>query len=206
VIAVFVTLLAGWEAPLIATQLLWINLITDSFPAVALGMEPGNPDVMKEKPRNPKEGFFAGGAGLHVILGGFLIGGLTVLAFWFGYFEYGYSPFDHSAPADIVESARTMAFMVLVICQLFYSLAVRNSTKSIFRIGLFSNKYLTGAILLGVLLQLIVIGIPFMQHAFHLQMLDLRGWIIVISLGLIPLMFNEFYKIFLRARMKSATG
>jgi Ca2+-transporting ATPase len=167
-------------------------------------MEPGNPDVMKEKPRNPKEGFFAGGAVLHIILGGFLIGGLTVLAFWFGYYEHGYSPFDHSAPADTVEYARTMAFMVLVICQLFYSLAVRNSTKSIFRIGLFSNKYLTGAILLGVLLQLIVIGIPAMQHAFHLQMLDLRGWFIVISLGLVPLMFNEFYKIFLRARMKSA--
>ena len=204
VIAVFVTLLAGWEAPLIATQLLWINLITDSFPAIALGMEPGNPDVMKERPRDPKEGFFAGGAGLHIILGGILIGGLTVLAFWFGYYEHGYSPFDHSAPADTVEYARTMAFMVLVICQLFYSLAVRNSTKSIFRIGLFSNKYLTGAILLGVLLQLIVIGIPAMQHAFHLQMLDLRGWFIVISLGLVPLMFNEFYKIFLRARMKSA--
>jgi Ca2+-transporting ATPase len=95
-----------------------------------------------------------------------------------------------------------MAFMVLVMCQLFYSLALRNNSKSIFRIGVFSNKYLIGAILLGILLQLIVIGIPAMQSAFHLQMLDLRGWIIVFFLGLVPLLFNEFFKIFIRARLK----
>jgi P-type Ca2+ transporter type 2C len=199
VLAVFVTLLVGWEAPLIATQLLLINLLTDSFPAVALGMEPGNPDVMKEKPRNPKESFFAGGAGLHIILGGFLIGGLTIFAFWFGYYDHGYSPMDHSVPADTVEYARTMAFMVLTICQLLYSLAIRNRTKSIFSIGLFSNKYLSGAILLGVLLQLIVIGVPVIQHAFHLQMLDSRSWLMVIALGLVPLLFNEVFKIFARA-------
>jgi len=202
VIAVSVTLLIGWEAPLIATQLLWINLITDSFPAIALGMDPGNPDVMKEKPRNAKESFFAGGAGMHVILGGILIGGLTIFAFWFGYYEHGYNPFSNSVPVNTVEYARTMAFMVLVIAQLFYSLAVRNSLKSIFQIGVFSNKYLSGAILLGVLLQLLVIGIPAMQRAFHLQMIDLRAWLIVISLGLVPLFFNEILKVFIRARLK----
>jgi Ca2+-transporting ATPase len=202
VIAMFVTLLIGLEAPLIATQLLWINLITDSFPAIALGMDSGNPDVMKEKPRNAKESFFAGGAGFHLILGGVLIGALTILAFWFGYYEHGYSPFDHSAPENTVEYARTMAFMVLVMCQLFFSLAVRNSSKSIFQIGIFSNKYLVGAIVLGVLLQLIVIGIPVMQRAFHLQMLDLGGWLIAISLGLVPLLVNEIVKIFIRARIK----
>lgn len=202
VITMFVALLIGWEAPLIATQLLWINLITDSFPAVALGMDPGNPDVMKEKPRAARESFFSGGAGLHVILGGVLIGALTILAFWFGYYKHGYSPFDQSAPIDTIEYARTMAFMVLVMCQLFYSLAVRNSSKSIFQIGVFSNKYLSGAILLGILLQLFVIEIPVMQRAFHLQMLDFEGWIIAISLGLVPLAVNEIFKIFIRARIK----
>jgi len=202
VITVFITLLIGLEAPLIATQLLWINLITDSFPAVALGMDPGNPDVMKEKPRDAKESFFAGGASLHVILGGLLIGALTILAFWFGYYEHGYSPFNHTTPVITVEYARTMAFMVLIMCQLFYSLAVRNSSKSIFQIGVFSNKYLIGAILLGVFLQLIVIGIPAMQRAFHLQMLDFEGWIIAISLGLVPLLVNEIFKIFIRANKK----
>ena len=202
VVALFVTLLIGLEAPLIATQLLWINLITDSFPAIALGMDPGNPDVMKEKPRNAKESFFAGGAGIHLILGGVLIGALTIAAFWFGYYEHGYSPFDHSAPENTLEYARTMAFMTLVMCQLFFSLAVRNHSKSIFQIGIFSNKYLVGAIVLGVLLQLLVIGIPFMQKAFRLQMLDLGGWLIAIALGLVPLLINEIVKIFIRARMK----
>jgi len=206
VVAVSVTLLIGWEAPLIATQLLWINLITDSFPAIALGMDPGNPDVMKEKPRAAKESFFAGGAGIHVITGGILIGALTIFAFWYGYYEHGYNPFSHSVPVNTVEYARTMAFMVLVICQLFYSLAVRNSSKSIFKIGVFSNKYLSGAILLGVLLQLIVIYIPVMQRAFHLQMLDLRGWIIAVSLGLVPLLVNEIIKIFIRARMRKISA
>lgn len=199
VVTMFVAILIGWEAPLIATQLLWINLITDSFPAVALGMDPGNPDVMKEKPRDAKESFFAGGAGLHVILGGFLIGVLTIGAFWFGYYEHGYSPFDPAVPVETVEYARTMAFMVLVMSQLFYSLAVRHGSKSIFRIGVFSNKYLVGAILLGIFLQLFVIEIPVMQRAFHLQMLDLGGWVTAISLGLVPLLFNEIFKLFIRS-------
>jgi Ca2+-transporting ATPase len=202
VVALFVTLLIGLEAPLIATQLLWINLITDSFPAIALGMDPGNPDVMKEKPRNAKESFFAGGAGIHLILGGVLIGALTIVAFWFGYYEHGYSPFDHSAPENTLEYARTMAFMTLVMCQLFFSLAIRNHSKSIFQISIFSNKYLVGAIVLGVMLQLLVIGIPFMQRAFRLQMLDLGGWLIAIALGLVPLLINEIVKIFIRARLK----
>ena len=202
VVAVSVTLLIGWEAPLIATQLLWINLITDSFPAIALGMDPGSPEVMNEKPRDIKESFFAGGAGIRVITGGVLIGVLTIFAFWFGYYDHGFSPFNHSVPENTLEYARTLAFMVLVICQLFYSFAVRNSSKSIFQIGVFSNKYLSGSILLGVLLQLIVIGIPVMQRAFHLQMLDMRGWLIVFSLGLVPLALNEFVKIFIRASIK----
>lgn len=204
VIAMFITLLIGLQAPLIATQLLWINLLTDSFPAIALGMDPGNPDVMKEKPRDAKESFFAGGAVIHLIFGGVLIGALTIVAFWYGYYESGYSPFDSAAPVNTVEYARTMAFMVLVMCQLFFSLAVRSSSKSIFQVGIYSNKYLAGAIVLGVLLQLIVIGIPAMQRAFHLQMLDLNGWIIAISLGLVPLLVSEVVKIFIRARKKHA--
>lgn len=202
VIALFMTLLIGLEAPLIATQLLWINLITDSFPAIALGMDPGNPDVMNEKPRKAKESFFAGGAGMHIIIGGILIGVLTIIAFWFGYYEHGYSPFDNSVPVNTVEYARTMAFMVLVMCQLFYALAVRSHSNSIFQIGVFTNKYLVGAILLGVVLQLLVISLPVMQRAFHLQMLDADGWIIAISLGLVPLLFNEIYKIFIRVASK----
>jgi Ca2+-transporting ATPase len=193
----FVTILVGWEAPLLATQLLWINLLTDSLPAVALGMDPGDPDVMKEKPRDPKESFFAGGAGLQVVLGGILIGAITIMAFWYGYYEHGFSPFDASVPADVVSYARTMAFMAIISCQLFYSLALRNSRKSIFKVGVFSNMYLLGAIILGLGLQLVVIGIHAMQNAFKLQMLDMRGWLMVLALGLVPLVFSELYKLYL---------
>ena len=161
-------------------------------------MDPGDPDVMKEKPRAKNEGFFAGGSGFSVLTGGLLIGMLTVLGFWYGYYEHGTSPFDHSVSPEIVEYARTMAFMVLVASQLFYSLAIRNHVKSIFQIGVFSNKYLAGAIVLGLALQLLVIGIPFMQEAFGLQMLDLKGWVMVIALGLVPLILSEFLKIFRR--------
>jgi Ca2+-transporting ATPase len=198
VITIFVALILGWKTPLIATQLLWINLITDSLPAIALGMDPGNPDVMKEKPRPAKESFFANGAGMHVLLGGFLIGALTITAYFFGFYEKGYTPFDKQVPQNTIEYARTMAFMVLVVCQLVYSLALRDERKSIFRIGIFSNKYLVGAILAGLALQLVVIGIPAIKSAFHLQMPDLRAWGIIFALGFTPLVLNEFIKLFLR--------
>jgi Ca2+-transporting ATPase len=202
VIAVFFTLLLGWNAPLIATQLLWINLLTDSFPAIALGMDPENSDVMKEKPRNSNESFFAGGAALHIVLGGLLIGALTIFAFWFGYNEHGFSPFDNSAPDSTVEYARSMAFMVLVVSQLFYSMAVRSNSESVFKIGLLSNKYLAASVALGILLQLIVIGVPFMQSAFKLRMLDAKGWLMALLLALIPLIVNELYKIYFRAKRR----
>ena len=92
--------------------------------------------------------------------------------------------------------------MVLVACQLYYSLAFRNSVKSIFRIGIFSNKYLMGAIVLGLLLQLIVICVPAMQSAFKLQMLDLQGWVMAVVLGLIPLVASELHKFFIRVSRK----
>jgi Ca2+-transporting ATPase len=200
VISMFVSILIGLPAPLIATQILWINLLTDSLPAIALGMDPGDSDVMKEKPRAPEESFFAYGAGMRALAGGIFIGLLTMFAFWYGYYEHGYSPFDNSVPDNILGYARTMAFMTIISCQLFYSLAFRNRIKSIFRIGVFSNKYLIGAIIIGLMMQLTVIEIPGMRDAFKLQMLDLDGWITVVLLGLAPLIFNELGKIFLRRR------
>ncbi|MGV3639477.1 MAG: cation-translocating P-type ATPase [Adhaeribacter sp.] len=200
VVAMFVALMIGWQTPLIATQLLWINLITDTLPAVALGMDPGDPDVMKEKPRDPKESFFAGIAGWGVFGGGILIGALSILAFWLGYYLEGFSPFDEAVPAQTVAYARTMAFMTLVGCQLYFSLAMRSQSKSIFQLGLFSNKYLIGAVVLGLLLQQVVIRIPFMRQAFQLEMLHRQGWILVAVLALVPLLVNEIGKVFLRAR------
>jgi Ca2+-transporting ATPase len=202
VISMFVSILIGFPAPLVATQILWINLLTDSLPAVALGMDPGDPDVMKVKPRPPEESFFTRRAGIRALTGGILIGLLTMFAFWYGFSKHGYSPFDNYPPENILRYARTMAFMTIISCQLFYSLAFRNSIKSVFQIGFFSNKYLIGTIILGLCLQFTIIRMPGMRNAFKLQMLDFGGWITVILLGLIPLLFNEIGKIFLRLREK----
>lgn len=205
IVAMFVAIVLGWPIPLLATQLLWINLLTDTLPAVALGMEPGDPDVMKEKPRNPREGFFAHGAGLRAILGGSFIGLVTILAFVYGFRVHGFSPFAKNVPEDVIKYARTMAFMTIISCQLMYSFAFRSPTKSILQIRLLSNRALVVGVAVGLLLQLAILAIPFMRDAFKLQMLDGWGWAVVLGLGLVPLLLNEMGKAILRQRTKART-
>lgn len=194
VIVMFFSFFVGWQPPLIATQLLWINLLTDSLPAVSLGMDPIDHDVMKEQPRSPKENFFAGGASLRVLMGGVLTGAVTAGAFWYGHYSRGESPFHASVPEEVLRYARTIAFMVLVGCQLFLALTVRSEKKYIFQIGPFSNKYLIGAIILGFLLQILVLFVPFLREAFKLQMINMQdGWLIV-GFSILPMLLSEFGK------------
>ena len=200
VLVMFVTLSLGWPVPLIATQLLWINLLTDSLPAIALGMDGDDSEVMKEKPRNASESFFSQGAGIQVVLGGILIGVITILAFWYGFYELGYSPFDKKVPVEVVKNARTLTFLVLVCSQLFYSLSLRSSKKPFYQIKIFSNTYLNGAILLGLFLQLSLLFIPFLRNAFKLHLPDLNGWLMALALGLVPFIAMEISKIILMQR------
>lgn len=199
VITIFASILFFWPVPLLPTQILWMNLITDTLPALALGVDPGDKDVMKKKPRNPIESFFAKGAGVRSIIGGSLIGILTLVAFYLGLKEYGYSLGSKNIPEEALTYARTMSFVVIVASQLFYSLTMRSSTKSIFKIGLFSNKYLVGAIIVGFILQIGVISIPFLANAFKVHNLSLGDWDLVIILALIPLIVNELIKLIMRA-------
>lgn len=194
VISIFVSILFFWPIPLLPTQILWINLITDSLPAIALGVDPGDKDVMNQKPRDPKASFFAEGAGFRAVLGGVLIGILTLAAFYFGLKEHGYSLNSANISDEVMTYARTMAFVVLAASQLFYSLSMRNARKSIFQVGLFSNKFLIVAIVVGFILQLGVISIPFLAGAFQVQMLSARDWALVILFALIPLIINEIIK------------
>lgn len=195
VVVMFLALFVGWQSPLIATQLLWINLLTDSLPAIALGMDKGDPDVMKEKPRAINENFFSNGAGRQAVLGGIFIGLITMFAYWYGYYELGFSPWDDNLPEEVVKNARTLAFMVLVCSQLFYSLGLRNMKKPLYKIDIFGNKYLVGAIVLGILLQVLVLFVPVLREAFKLHMLDEKGWIMAVVLGLLPLIALELYKL-----------
>ena len=198
VIAILTSILFFWPIPLLPTQILWINLITDSLPAIALGVDPGDKDVMKNKPRDPKESFFSHGAGIRAIIGGVLIGTLTLLAFYVGLGEHGYRLWDKNIPEEILTYARTMSFVVLACSQLFYSLSLRNMQKSIFKIGIFSNIYLIGAIIAGFILQFTVITIRPLANAFKVHNLSLRDWIIVLLLSVIPLIINEIIKLSIR--------
>lgn len=198
VITIFISILLNWPVPLIATQILWVNLITDSLPAIALGIDPGDKDVMKQPPRNPKESFFARGAGIRAIIGGALIGFFTLVAFYYGLWEHGYILGIGAVPEEALPYSRTMAFVVLAASQLFYSLSMRNFKKSIFKIGLFKNRILILSIVVGVFLQLIVISVPFLADAFGVHKLSLVDWGIVIAFSLIPLLVNEIIKHFSR--------
>ena len=195
VICLSIALILGWELPLIATQLLWINLLTDSLPAIALGLEPGDPEVMLQKPRDPNKSFFADGAWKHAIFGGIEIALITLVAFWYGYYLNNSSPYDDDGSVDTLNFARTMAFMTIIFSQLLYSLAFRNETKSIFKIGFFANLYILGAISLGFLLQVLLLKIPILMDAFKLHPLNWDHWMIIILLGSLPLILNEIYKL-----------
>ena len=200
IVAIFVSVLFSFAIPLLPTQILWVNLVTDTLPAISLGVDPGDPDVMKKEPRDPKESFFARGAGTRAIIGGLLIGSLTLLAFAIGLAERGSSLFESAdAPEDVLIYARTMAFVVLATSQLFYSLTMRNETKSIFQVGFFKNKYLILSIIAGTLLQFGLISIPFLADAFKVIALPMNDWLIVFGLSLLPLIANEIIKVFMRA-------
>ena len=198
VVAIFAAILLAWPVPLLPTQILWINLITDTLPAIALGLDPEEPGLMKKKPRPPEESIFAHGAVRRVVLGGALIGLLTLTAFYYGLYEHGYHMEAGYTPDYVMTYARTMAFMVLAGTQLFYSLAMRSSDRSIFSMGIFSNLYLIGAMMAGFALQLMVISVPPLAKAFRVQMLSLSDWFLVIGLSVIPLLFSELFKLFRR--------
>ncbi|HAT4244014.1 calcium-transporting P-type ATPase, PMR1-type [Clostridium perfringens] len=186
ILTLFTAILLNWNSPLQPIHILWVNLITDSFPALALGVDKTKEDVMNNPPRNPKESIFVKSDKIQLIINGVLIGGITLFAFKLGERLY----------ADSLIHAQTMAFVVLSVSQLFLSLSLRSNTKSAFSLGLFSNKYLVYSILLGIFLQVIIISISFIANIFKVTPLLLYDWIVVILVSLIPFAINEILKLF----------
>lgn len=125
---------------------------------------------------------------------------LTLLAFYFGLKEHGYSLGSTAIPETVLMYARTMSFVVLAASQLFYSLSVRSSSKSILQLGLFSNIYLIGAIIVGFILQFGVISVPFLADAFKVQNLSFRDWALVFAFAILPLIVNELIKMLTNRR------
>ncbi|WP_150846059.1 MULTISPECIES: HAD-IC family P-type ATPase [unclassified Clostridium] len=200
IVTLFFGILFGWAAPLNATHILWVNLITDSFPALALGVDPGDKDVMKHKPRNPKDSLFKGSL-FTLLFNGVLIGILTLIGFVYGVNKYGADGVTLANIANNPEAlmhAQTIAFVVLSGTQLIHALNMRSSDKSIFKIGLFSNMYLIYAMIVGISLQMAVIYIPPIARMFNVIPLTLADWGLVIVLSLIPLVINEIIKLFIK--------
>lgn len=164
-----------------AIQILWVNLVTDAFPALALGVDPKDQFIMQEKPRSSKESLFAHGGMVFTILNGMLIGTITLVAFRYGL---------ETSP----QKAQTMAFMVLSISQLFHALNLRSRTHSIFTVGVFKNKWLILTLVFGIVLQVLVTQLPFFHMILKTVSLDLLSWGIVLGLSFSVIVVNEASK------------
>ena len=181
IVAIFMGLVLGLESPLLAIQLLWINLVTDSFPAIALGLEPIDKDLMKKKPIDSKKSIFADGLWGKIFVEGTMIGMLTLFAFSLGNKLFG------------LEVGRTMAFVSLSMLELTHSFNVR-SEESIFKIGIFKNIYLIGAFALGLILQVSVVIIPQIARIFDVVPLNKIQWIYTILISISPIFILEIQK------------
>lgn len=197
--ALFIGILMGWPAPLTAVHILWVNLITDTMPAIALGVDPEDPDVMKEKPREASEKIFSKDNIVFSLFNGLLIGGLTLFAFMEGlkvYTDSGtlFTMDLHHISEDALVHAQTMAFITLSVSQLFHSFNLRSDTKSIFQVGIFSNRFLVGAFFAGLAIQVALVNMPIFYDIFNIQSLAWQDWLFVIGLSIIPIVVNEIVK------------
>ena len=183
VITVFVAMLLWHESPLLSMQLLWINLVTDSLPAIALGMEPVENDVMDRKPKPKKEGLFAHGFGVRTVLQGVMFGSLSLIAYWLG-----------KTVTGLEAGGQTLAFMVLAMSQVVQAFNMR-SEHSLFKIGPFTNKTLNKAALISTGLMVLVMFTP-LSGIFGLM--TLSPWLYLAGVGLFmaPLAVMEFSKAF----------
>ena len=211
IMIIFLASLAGLPTPLTAIQLLWLNLLTDGAPALALAMEKGDPDVMRRPPRPKREPIINGSMQLGIIIQTIAQTSATLGAFMLGLAWHLSSQVPPGANAIQyllrydwrgvdVQTAETMAFVTLSLCELFRAYTVRSERASIFELGVFSNKYMQYAVGLSILLLLLVTGVPFLQPIFNTHFMAPREWAVVLGLALIPAASEELTKLYLRSR------
>lgn len=182
IVTLFTAILLNWEEPLLPIHILWVNLVTDSLPALALGMEPAEKGVMSQQPRDPNESIFARGLGLKIGIQGLIIGAVTL-----GAFRYG-------VLVDDLTAGRSMAFFTLSLSQLVHSFNIRYERKSVVFNRMFSNKYMNGAFLAALLIQCAVLVTPKIREIFKIRILSLDEIVIVILASLAPLIIVELWK------------
>jgi len=209
IMIIFLATLAGLPTPLTAIQLLWLNLLTDGAPALALAMEKGDPDIMRRRPRPTKQPIINRSMGLGIGVQTITQTGAVLTAFSLGLIWHlqqsmppGANPFLQLFGYDWsgvdVQSAETMAFVTLSLCELFRAYTVRSERLSIFQLGVFSNPYMQYAVGLSILLMLLVVSVPFLQPVFNTHFMTGREWLVVIGLSLIPAIAEELTKVYLR--------
>ena len=181
IVTIFIGLLLGMKSPLLAIQLLWVNLVTDSLPAIAIGLEPPEQNIMNRKPVDSKKGIFSDGLWNKIIVEGIMIGALTLVAFSMGNKFYS------------VEVGRTMAFVALGVLELVHSFNIK-SEQSIFKIGILENKFLIGSFVLGFFIQTIVVVIPGLANIFKLVPLNQTQWLITLVISFLPIPIMEAQK------------
>lgn len=184
IFTIFLSMMFMLPIPLNPSHLLWINLITDSLPALSLGLDTHDKDVMKQKPKKINEKILSKSNIFKLCLGGFLIGIISLTAFLIGYKNQG------------LIYGQTMSFITLSFSQLFLSLSIRSEDKLILKIGLFSNMNLIYSIVIGILIQSILISVPLFNKFFNIKNLSIKDWIISILISIIPLIINEIIKLF----------
>lgn len=215
IMIIFLATLAGLPMPLTVIQLLWLNLLTDGAPALALAMEKGDPDIMDRPPRPKSESIINKTMGLGIGIQTIAQTGAVLAAFLLGLYWHlesgavipaGTNAFhyllQHNWRGVDVKTAETMAFVTLSLCELFRAYTVRSERASIFTIGVFSNKYMQMAVGLSILLLLLVVNIPFLQPIFNTHFLSPTEWAIVLGLALIPAVAEELTKLYLRMSSK----
>jgi len=213
VMIIFLATLAGLPAPLTVIQLLWLNLLTDGAPALALAMEKGDPAIMDRKPRPPSEPIINRTMQTGIVIQTIAQTGVVLTAFLVGLFWHlgagvmipaGTNPVLYLLQYDWrgvdVQTAETMAFVTLSLCELFRAYTVRSEKVSIFKLGVFSNKYMQYAVALSVFLMILAVSVPFLQPIFNTHTPDLREWGVILGLALVPAVAEEIYKAYLRWR------
>jgi P-type Ca2+ transporter type 2C len=182
IITIFIAILIGLPRPLLPIQILWVNLVTDGFPALALGLDPAEMDLMKNPPRDPDEGIFSGKMGFNIFSQGIFIGIITLIAFYYGYSQYS------------LEVGETMAFGTLSFTQLWQSLNSRSDRFSLLKLGVFTNRYLVLAIFTSGILQLAVMIIPYLQNVFKVVPLNISQWLVIIFISFTAVPYVEILK------------
>jgi Ca2+-transporting ATPase len=188
ILVVFVAMLVGWPLPLVALQILWLNMVTDVFPALALALEPSAPDIMKHPPRDTREGLVSARFFGLVAWQGAMLASLTLLAFGIGLRWHG----------DTLDASRhttTMAFLTLAFAQVAHVFNARSQRRSVFTGRLFTNGWLWLAVLVCVVLQAAAVTVPLLRRVLHTVNPDAREWGVIVVCSLAPVAIVELVKL-----------